>query len=674
MFCVGTAVCLHSLTARPELNGLRGTIVKAADATSGRLGVRVAETSGILSLKPANLVDVKAEAIAAVLCDQDLSLLVLAHLERWAQAGILSGVCKLWQRCIWSSPDLYRVIIVVASETQMPSPPRDASRARGLHRAYKYGARYFMEENALPMLPRQLGSIPDMAWVEKLFFEPVPETYESMAIEMIPGKERSVVQRKALRDLAAQRKLVSSFQTEAMISLTLPRLTTLLMPSTDHGYLPDDEQIRQTRRLEDWLSVHLSPSLEHLHTLDQEKSELIDFERLSGVSSLELPDFGGSPGGALSMVKGWDACRRAKVRAINAQLYQCRTLSEPTGGLAHVIEIIGLLPGLRRLHFQACLETDEIAILARAVADSSLEALYINMDSTELSISALNCFTVARSLKELVVVCDECDWHSEDPTVEHFDPEGVQLEVPTEFNVTESLHLALKTAAVPCAVLVCNCNELHSHQLDSLHRVLLPDTEEEWHRDSNARGLEHLPFLDFGGEQRRLRGVGDWTSSKVRGMHPPIALPDNVYDAALEGNEAAVEAWLDRGGHVDARLVEEPYGMLLLFAASSGRLPMVELLVRRGASINLQNSIGWSALMGAAFEGSVAVVRHLLQSGANPHLGNENGNTALSIARQRRHAKVISLLCGAGAGATGDSDPLSQLFARFPQHSAHVRF
>lgn len=669
MFGVGTAVRLHSLAARPELNGLRGTIVQAADATSGRLGVRVAQASSILSLKLANLIDVKAEAIAAVLCDQDLSLLVLANLERWAQAGILSGVCKLWRRCIWSSPDLYRVIIVVASETQMPSPPRDASRARGLHRAYRYGALYFMEENALPMLPRQLGSIPDMAWIERLFFEPVPETYENMAIESIPDEERSVVQRKALLEADAQRQLVLRVQTEAMISLTLPRLTTLMVPSTDHLCThdpPNDELLGQTRRLEDWLGVHLSPSLEHLHTLDQ---ELIDFEQLSGVSSLcvDLPSDDVSDGG-LGMVKGWNACRRAKVRALNIQF---------GGILVNVIEIIGLLPSLRRLHFAlGGLETDEIAMLARAVADSSLEALYINLDSAELPTGAFNCFATARSLKELVVVCDSCDWHSEDPTVEHFDPEGVRLEVPTEFNVTESLHLALKTAAVPCAVLVCNCFELHNHQLDPLHRVLLPDTEEEWHRDSNACGLEHLAFLDFGGEQRRLRGVGDWISSKVRGMHPPIALPGNVYDAALEGDEAAVEAWLDRGGHVDARLVEEPYGVLLLCAASSGggRLPMVELLVRRGASINLQNSIGWTALMGAAFEGSVAVVRHLLQSGANPNMENKNGNTALSISRQRRHAKVISLLCEFGASATEDSDPLSQILARFPQHSAHVRF
>ena len=43
MLRVGSPVQLHSLVKQPELNGLRGAIVKAADTATGRFAVRVDE-------------------------------------------------------------------------------------------------------------------------------------------------------------------------------------------------------------------------------------------------------------------------------------------------------------------------------------------------------------------------------------------------------------------------------------------------------------------------------------------------------------------------------------------------------------------------------------------------------------------------------------------------------
>ena len=45
MLRVGSPVQLHSLVKQPELNGLRGTIVKAADTATGRFAVRMDELS-----------------------------------------------------------------------------------------------------------------------------------------------------------------------------------------------------------------------------------------------------------------------------------------------------------------------------------------------------------------------------------------------------------------------------------------------------------------------------------------------------------------------------------------------------------------------------------------------------------------------------------------------------
>ena len=52
---IGATVLLHGLVARPELNGVRGTVVKALDPRSGRVGVRLNEGGSAIALKPSNL-------------------------------------------------------------------------------------------------------------------------------------------------------------------------------------------------------------------------------------------------------------------------------------------------------------------------------------------------------------------------------------------------------------------------------------------------------------------------------------------------------------------------------------------------------------------------------------------------------------------------------------------
>ena len=71
--------------------------------------------------------------------------------------------------------------------------------------------------------------------------------------------------------------------------------------------------------------------------------------------------------------------------------------------------------------------------------------------------------------------------------------------------------------------------------------------------------------------------------------------------AAERGEEAAL-AWLDGGGRVDATCERgQASGITLLMAAASrGHERVVELLLQRGAEINLQSSDGVTALMAAA--------------------------------------------------------------------------
>ena len=101
-------------------------------------------------------------------------------------------------------------------------------------------------------------------------------------------------------------------------------------------------------------------------------------------------------------------------------------------------------------------------------------------------------------------------------------------------------------------------------------------------------------------------------------------LAKEVYDAARDGDIAAVNAWLgDKGGHVDATYAspdDEGFmlaGRTLLTAASyNGREELVDALLERGASVDLQNSFGNSALMLAATAGHLAIVQRLLRVNA----------------------------------------------------------
>jgi ankyrin repeat protein len=83
----------------------------------------------------------------------------------------------------------------------------------------------------------------------------------------------------------------------------------------------------------------------------------------------------------------------------------------------------------------------------------------------------------------------------------------------------------------------------------------------------------------------------------------------------------------------------------VVLAASVGKLDMVKLLVKRGASIHATSSGGGrAALYFAAREGHEEVVAYLLGNGADPMSLNNSGRTPLMWASRRGHLGVVLLL------------------------------
>ena len=122
----------------------------------------------------------------------------------------------------------------------------------------------------------------------------------------------------------------------------------------------------------------------------------------------------------------------------------------------------------------------------------------------------------------------------------------------------------------------------------------------------------------------------------------------DVLGAAGKGEAQAVAAWLDGGGGVDAHCAEPRLmGMTLLMSAAScgGHGAMVRMLLQRGASINLQNSIGDTALMCAATNGHTTIVRVLLDAKSDASLQDTRGRTALMWAERTLKRKKKIVVC-----------------------------
>ena len=144
-------------------------------------------------------------------------------------------------------------------------------------------------------------------------------------------------------------------------------------------------------------------------------------------------------------------------------------------------------------------------------------------------------------------------------------------------------------------------------------------------------------------------------AGEVAVSSPPTLLPREIFQSAQQGKLQEVVKWLGKGGSVDAVCsVPTDDGRtasvaLLHTTAASGRLEVVRELLKRGASVNLQSSLGGTALMGAASYGHLSTLHLLLQHSANPDLQDKYGNTALMMAAGEGREACVHVLLSANA-------------------------
>ncbi|KAL4874895.1 ankyrin repeat-containing domain protein [Aspergillus karnatakaensis] len=144
-----------------------------------------------------------------------------------------------------------------------------------------------------------------------------------------------------------------------------------------------------------------------------------------------------------------------------------------------------------------------------------------------------------------------------------------------------------------------------------------------------------------------------------------------LHCAAFGGNVAVMTELINAGANVNlyqniSRITP------LRSAVCAGHLPAVQLLVSRGADVNIAEIYGWTPLMAAAEGQKLSILNFLLQSGANPDARKHDGKTALHIAVLFPYLNIVQALVDAGCDCTlkDDSGRLAVDFCHGPQDEA----
>ena len=136
-----------------------------------------------------------------------------------------------------------------------------------------------------------------------------------------------------------------------------------------------------------------------------------------------------------------------------------------------------------------------------------------------------------------------------------------------------------------------------------------------------------------------LRGNPKLANSHSSDGATPLGL------AAFFGYPESVELLLDSGADIDLPATNPAFPFTPLHSAlAAGHRDVFDLLIARGADVNVREGGGMTVLHEASGLGNMEYVRLLLERGANAAAQDDEGRLPEDFARTRKHDAVVELL------------------------------
>ena len=156
----------------------------------------------------------------------------------------------------------------------------------------------------------------------------------------------------------------------------------------------------------------------------------------------------------------------------------------------------------------------------------------------------------------------------------------------------------------------------------------------------NPQGLDGLHLALTEPSPKVAQVLIAWPRTDVNKLNPNGESP--LMMASIKGYADLAQKLIDRGADVN-----KTGWTPLHYAASSGQLGIIAMLIENSAYIDAESPNGTTPLMMAAMYGTSAAVKLLLEEGADPQLRNQQGLTALQFAQRANHQDAAEIIAAA---------------------------
>jgi len=126
------------------------------------------------------------------------------------------------------------------------------------------------------------------------------------------------------------------------------------------------------------------------------------------------------------------------------------------------------------------------------------------------------------------------------------------------------------------------------------------------------------------------------------------ATSGSLHEFIAKGEYTSALKMIEQGADIEAK--DPGAGASVLhYAVMRGRMPMIDLLLSRGADVNSRTRMGTTPLHTAALYARVEVAELLIDAGADVNAQSASGVTALAMAEAARNRPLAAMLRARGA-------------------------